>query len=114
MSQPLIIGAVTIAAIDTVITDLQSNDNKGPQFRILIGGFVVMVTLLALSDANEQLADSLALIILLATLVGPKGGALSKTIIKLTGNAETRRIGEGVISGAQAGTAKQPTTYTQN
>lgn len=106
MSQPLIIGAVAIAAIDTTITDLQSNDNKGPQLRILIGGFVVMVTLLALSDANEQLADSLALLILLSTLVGPKGGALSKLIVKLSVNPVAIATGQTVVAGATAGATK--------
>ena len=41
-----------------------------------------MVTLLAVSDASEELADSFALIILLATLFGPKGGGISSVLTK--------------------------------
>jgi len=73
-----------VAVIDTVVGDLISNDNKGPQFRIVIGGFIVLVTLLALSDFQEDVADSLAIVILLATLFGPKGGSLSKVLSRIT------------------------------
>lgn len=84
MSQQLIIGSVAIAVVDTVVTDLQATQSKGPSFRIVIGGFVVLVTLLAISETNEQLADGFAVAILLATLIGPKGGALTKLVTKLT------------------------------
>lgn len=84
MSQPLIIGAVGVAILDTTITDLTDhNTSNGPSFRIVIGGFVVMVGLLALSDAAEELADAMAILILVGTLVGPKGGALSTLVSKM-------------------------------
>src|SRR3954466_14375373 len=88
MSQPLIIGAVGVALLDTTITDLTDHDTaNGPSFRIILGGFVVMVSLLALSDVSEELADSMAILILVATLIGPKGGALSKVINKAVGGS---------------------------
>lgn len=101
MSQPLIIGAISIAVIDTTIADLTDSDSNGPQLKIIIGGFVVLVTLLALSDYREDIADSLAILILLATVIGPKGGAISHLIDKLTG--DPKRIGDSVVQGAVTG-----------
>lgn len=107
MSQPLIIGAVSLAAIDTVVTDLRgkSKDSNSPSFRIVIGGFVTIVALLALSDYNEELADTLALIILLATLFGPNGGGLADFLNKAMGPdaIRTQQIGAGIVQDATKG-----------
>jgi hypothetical protein len=85
VSQPLIIGAVTLAVADTAITDLRSNTAANvPAFRIIIGGFIVTVMLLALSDSHEEIADTVAILIVLTTLVGPKGGAVFQLLTKLT------------------------------
>lgn len=82
MSQPLIIGAITIAVVDTTVADLRTS-NGGPKFRIIIGGFVVVITLLAVSDYSEQLADSFAILIVLATVFGPKAGGISEFLSKV-------------------------------
>lgn len=104
MSQPLIIGAVSLAVIDTTIVDLKGSTSKSPTFKIVLGGFIVMVVLLALSDSQEELADSLALLILLATLVGPKGGALSDLLTKLTaGQIDPTKTGQTVAQAAIKG-----------
>lgn len=85
MSQPLIIGCVSVAVLDTTINDIRGTPGtRAPAFRIIIGGFVVMVVLLALSDVNEELADGMALLIVLGVLFGPKGGSLSDLISKTT------------------------------
>lgn len=83
MSQPLIIGAITIAVLDTTVADLRSTTGNTPAFRIIIGGFVVVITLLAVSDYSEELADSFAILILLATLIGPKSGGISEFLSKV-------------------------------
>lgn len=84
MSQPLIIGAVTLAVIDTTVNDLRKSSSKGPSFRIVIGGFIVAIGLLALSDYQEDLADGLAILILLTTMFGPNGGALADLLTRTT------------------------------
>lgn len=83
MSQPLIIGAITVAVIDTTVADLRSTTGNTPAFRIIIGGFVVVVTLLAVSEYSEELADGFALLILLATVFGPKAGGISSFLSKV-------------------------------
>lgn len=106
MSQPLIIASISIAVVDTAITDLRKNDtHQVPALRIVAGGVVVMVVLLALSDANEQVADSIAILILLATLIGPKGGAISTLLSKLIGadSIAALQAGGGVVQGAITG-----------
>lgn len=108
MSQPLIIGAVGLAVLDTAVADLQSSSSKGPQFRIVIGGFVVMVGLLALSDYKEDIADGLAILILLTTLVGPKGGTIGTLVTKLT--AQGSKVGASVVAGANKGATTTPTS----
>lgn len=100
MSQPLIIGSITIAALDTTISDLRLHEaNKGPSFRIVIGAFVVMVVLLVVSDSNEELADAFALLILLSTLFGPTGGALSDLIERVTksGYVPPASLGQPIV-----------------
>ena len=116
LSQPLIIGAVSLAVIDTAVSDLRkSTGAKAPQFKIIIGGFVVVVVLLALSDSQEELADSIAIVILLATLFGPNAGALATLITKLTGGKyDPTAVGQDVISAAQRGADKASQTHTQN
>lgn len=100
MSQSLIIGSVTIAALDTTIHDLtDKNKSNGPSFRIVIGAFVVLIVLLAVSDSNEELADAFAILILLSTLFGPSGGALSDLIGKVTksGYVPPASIGKPIV-----------------
>lgn len=83
VSQPLIIGAISIAVIDTTVADLRTTTKNVPTFRIIIGGFVVVVALLAVSEYNEELADSFAILVLLATVFGPKAGGISSFLSKV-------------------------------
>jgi len=74
-----------------------------------------MVVLLAVSDSQEELADSLAIIILLATLFGPNAGALATLITKLTGGKyDPSKVGADAVAAAQRGADKASATHTQN
>lgn len=111
MSEPLIIGSVALAVIDTTVGDLIDSNQRGPSFKVVIGGFIVTIVLLVVSEANEEVADGLAVVLLLATLFGPKGGALSTVIGKVTGLPNPQGIGEAAIATAQQAavqTANQP------
>lgn len=83
--QPIIIGCMAVAVLDTTIVDLRKSTNKSPAFRIILGGFVVTVALLVVSDSQPEIAETVALLILLATLFGPNGTALADLLAKLTG-----------------------------
>lgn len=102
MSQPLIIASVTIAMADTAITDLRKSGASVPALRIVFGGVIIMVVLLAVSDFNEEIADSVAILILLATLIGPKGGALNTLLGKLVG-PDSVATGQNIVQDAIKG-----------
>ena len=100
MSQQLIVGSVAIAVLDATVSDLQANNaGIGPPLKVLIGGFVVVVVLLVASDFNEELADAFAVLLLLATLFGPKGGGITKLVLNVT----TKPTPTVPVSGAGGG-----------
>lgn len=69
--------------------------------KIILGGFIVTVTLLVVSDSQPELAESMALLIMLATLFGPNGNALTDLITKLTTNPT--KVGNQVAAAAHKG-----------
>lgn len=105
----MIIGCMAVAILDTTINDLRSNTNKSPAFKIILGGFVVTVTLLIVSDSQPEIAETMALLILLATLFGPNGTALADLATKLTTNPATVKAGAAVAAAANKGA--QPPTH---
>lgn len=84
MSQELVIGAVALAVVDTSISNLKKTTTRAPAMKIVLGGFVTVVALLLVSEASEDIADTVAVIILLSTLFGPTGGALADLVTKVT------------------------------
>lgn len=82
LSQPLIVGSIAIGTTNTIINQIQKHEgSKLP--RTVFGGFAVAVGLLFLSELSDDLATSLALLIMVASLVG-SSGALANLISKLT------------------------------
>lgn len=98
--QALIIGGMSIAILDTTIQDLKTHSNRGPAIKVILGGFIVTVTLLIVSDSQPELAESLALLILLATLFGPNGTALTDLVTKVTsGKVTTQTVAANTATG---------------
>ncbi len=103
MSKALILGSMTVAVADATVNNLTRNTTaRMPSSRILIGGFVVSVGLLLLSDANEQIADTAAILILLAVLFGPNGGSLNRLVAGLT-TSDIRTVNNSAVPTSGSG-----------
>ena len=83
-TQAIILASMSVAVGNTVVSSLTTEQVRAPAPRILIGGFVATIGLLVASEAYPQIAESLAILIMLATLFGPNGTALVNTITRLT------------------------------
>lgn len=98
MSQPLVLGAMAVAVADTSINYLSKSTSeqvRTPPIKVIVGGLVVTVGLLVISEQNEKFADSMALLIMLATVFGPNGNALAKAIDKVAGTSSVKSVSRG-------------------
>lgn len=82
MSQKLVLGAIAVGTGSTVVAEIRK-DKKGDIPRTIFAGFVVAILLLFLSEGQEELADSLALLIMVAAIIGPNGTELIGLVNKL-------------------------------
>jgi hypothetical protein len=83
-SQKLIVASIAIATANTVFANMRKEDSKVPAPRIVIGGFAVAIGLLFLSELQSEFAEAMALVILVASLVGPNGTELVNAVTNLT------------------------------
>lgn len=94
-SQKLIVGCMVIATANTVFANMRKEKAKKPAPRIVVGGFAVAIALLFMSELQAEFAEALAVVILVASLVGPNGTELI--------NAVTRLVGGGSGGGNRSG-----------
>jgi hypothetical protein len=85
-SQKLIVGCMVIATANTVFANMRRENKKVPAPRIVIGGFAVAIALLFMSELQSEFAEALALVILLASLVGPNGTEIINAVTNLVGS----------------------------
>lgn len=82
-SQKLILGCMAIATANTVFANMRKKGERKPAPRIVIGGMAVAIALLFLSELQQEFAEALAVVILVASLVGPNGTELINAISEL-------------------------------
>jgi len=82
MSQKLVLGAMAVGTTSTVVAQIRQND-KGKIPRTVLAGFVVAIALLFLSESQAELADSIAVLIMVAALIGPNGNEIMGLVNKL-------------------------------
>lgn len=86
-SQAIVLGSMIVVTIDSGVKTLLDDGSRVPQTRIVIGGFLVTIGLLMLSEAAPKVAEGMAILILAAELFGPTGGGLAKTVKTVTSKA---------------------------
>jgi inorganic pyrophosphatase/exopolyphosphatase len=82
MSQKLVLGAMAVGTTSTVVAQIRKNE-RGKIPRTVLAGFVVAIALLFLSESQTDLADSIAVLIMVAALIGPNGTEILGLINKL-------------------------------
>ena len=82
MSQNLVLGAISVATTSTVISEIRK-DRKDQIPRTVLAGFVVAIALLFLSESQGNLSDSLAILIMVAAIIGPNGSEAINLFNKL-------------------------------
>jgi hypothetical protein len=85
-SQKLIVAAMAIATANTVFANMRRENKKVPAPRIVIGGFAVAIGLLFMSELQSEFAEAMALVILVASLVGPNGTEIINAVTNLVGS----------------------------
>lgn len=83
-AQSIILGTMAITIIDATIGNLESSKARVPASRILIGGYLVTMVLLVGSEVSPSVAEGMSILIMLGSLFGPNGGALTQLVSKLT------------------------------
>lgn len=83
--QPVILASMAVAVIDSSVGNLQRNPKSYvPPSRIIFGGFIITIGLLIGSEINGQVAEALAILIVLGSIFGPTGGGLAHMISHLS------------------------------
>lgn len=116
MTKPVILGAMTVAVADSALANMQRTKSPYPTAKIVVGGWVVAIGLLAISDRHPSFARTTALLIMFATLAGPNNTALLSTLSHATGGvgftvAKGSGLG-GISSGVTTSTSTTPTKPT--
>lgn len=86
-AQKVILAAMLVVVLTSALSAI--TDKKGskyPPAKILIGGFGATVILLVFSEFKPGIARSLAILAMVASLVGPNGTVITDTLVKVTGS----------------------------
>lgn len=79
--------AVTVAV--TAIGNMRKDKKRTPDPRILIGGFAATIMLLVASEFSDDIPEGLAILSMIATLVGPNGEATWDMVNNISKKAPT-------------------------
>jgi len=82
-AQPVIAASMGAAVAVNTVAALKASDAPLPGPRLIAGGFIVTVSLLLLSEVQPNIATSLALLIVVASLIGPNGPVFLKWLTDL-------------------------------
>jgi len=84
MSQKLVLGAMAVGTTSTVVAQVRK-DQKNQIPRTILAGFVIAIALLFLSEGQTELAEAIAILIMIASLIGPNGTEIINLVSKLVG-----------------------------
>jgi len=89
-TQTYILGAMLITVTDAAISNLigEGSGKKAPAVRIVVGGWLVTVVLLAVSDSQPDLVAGFATLIMLGSIFGPNGAAILKVVQRVMDTAK--------------------------
>lgn len=107
-TQTIIVASMTVAVVNATVASLSKSQTKGPPARIIIGGWVLTVGLLLGSEAQPGIAESIAVLVLFASLFGPNGTVLADALTKATTSTKAIAVKKGSGIAIGAGNAVQP------
>jgi len=84
--QQIIVLSVGVATANNVVANATKADSK-PWFPVVMGGLGISVGLLIASEFQSEVATGFAVLILVASLIGPNGTALANLLVNLTGGS---------------------------
>lgn len=85
-AQMVILGSVGISVANNTVANLMRSNDRVPPLRPLVGGFFLASGLLVLSEFKPEPAKAIAILVLVASLIGPNGTALISLAEKLAKN----------------------------
>lgn len=84
-AQSTVLMSMTVAVGGNVASILTGADDIAdmlPAIRVGVGGFALTIGLLVVSEFQPALASSVAILVMVASLLGPNGVALFDTVMK--------------------------------
>lgn len=84
-SQSVVLGSMVLTVGNAALYDLSTSGRKAPAIKIMVGGFILTISLLALTDAQPAIGEGLAVLIAIGSVLGPSGDTLIKWLAKLSG-----------------------------
>ena len=99
-TQTVILASMTVAVSGNAISAVVESDNRSemaPAIKVGAAGLALTVGLLVVSEFQPKIASSVAILLMVASLLGPKGTALFDAIMRAVngGKPSNKRVTSG-------------------